>query len=160
VSADYPLYGQPPPHQPAPPYQAPWPEQPPPPGYGSPADLPGYGAPVQPGTPAAYRPPGAQGGGYGPPYGYGYGPTDHPKAVPALVTGIIGLVLSLFCGVGGLVGIAGIVQGSRAKREIDGDPARWTGRSKAHAGLVTGIIGLAVLGIWAVVFVINGIAGS
>ncbi|SDT23785.1 hypothetical protein SAMN04488543_3405 [Friedmanniella luteola] len=178
AGAEYPLYGQPPtgppyppaplhpsaqpyqppaPYQPAPPYQAPWAEQPPSGGYGSPADPQGYGTPAPPGVPAAYGPPAA---GYGPPYGYGYGPTDHPKAVPALVTGIIGLVLSLFCGVGGLVGIAGVVQGARAKREIDGDPARWTGRSKAHAGLVTGIVGLAVLGVWALVFVISGLSGS
>jgi hypothetical protein len=92
-------------------------------------------------------------GGYG--YGgYGGGPVDHPQATPALVTGIIGLALSLACGVGGLTGIAGVVLGGRAKREIDADPARWTGRSKAQAGVVTGAIGLAILVLWVVFFVV------
>ena len=172
---EYPLYGQPssadpagltqpssaaqpstpPPYQPAPPYQAPWAEAPPA-SYGSapdPSGQPsgyGYGPLAQPDGPATHSQPGFHGSGYGTAYGYGpgYGPTDHPKATPALVTGIIGLVTSVFWGVGGLVGIAGIVLGSRAKREIDSDPARWTGRSKAHAGLVTGIIGLVVLVLW------------
>ena len=154
-----PPYQPAPPYQPTPPSQAPWAE-PPPAGYGSapdpydPTGGYGYGPPAQPEAPATYGAPGAYGSGYGTAYGYGqgYGPTDHPKATPALVTGIIGLVTSTFCGVGGLVGIAGVVLGSRAKREIDGDPARWTGRGKAQAGLVTGIIGLVVLTIWMLFF--------
>ena len=153
-----PPYQASPPYQPAPPYQAPWAEQPPA-GYGSAPDPygpPGGYGPGQPGVPAPYGDPNAYGGAYG----YGYGPSDHPAATPALVTGIIGLVLSLFCGFGGLVGIAGIVQGNRAKREIDGDPARWTGRSKAQAGMVTGIIGLVLLGLWTLVYVIAGIGGG
>ena len=52
------------------------------------------------------------------------------------------------------------MQGGRAKREIDGDPARWTGRSKANAGVVTGIIGLGVAALWALFFVIGLASGS
>ena len=149
---------QPPPQQPAPPNQPPpfQPEPPYQPGY--------YGQPGPTGDPshgqAGYGPPGYPAdpnlpAGYGEYAGYGYGggPVDHPKATPALVTGIIGMVLSIACGVGGLVGIAGVVLGSRAKREIDADPARWTGRSKASAGVVTGAIGLGILAIWLVIFV-------
>ncbi|CAA9315808.1 MAG: hypothetical protein AVDCRST_MAG61-2496 [uncultured Friedmanniella sp.] len=117
-----------PPFQPPPPYQPEPPHQPA--GYG---DYPAYG-------------------GYP---GYGYGSVDHPKATPALVTGILGLTLSFACGVGGLAGIAGVVLGSRAKREIDADPARWTGRGKATAGVLTGAIGLAILVVWVIAFLVG-----
>ena len=144
---------QPPTYQPPPPYQPPEPSSQPgyhgqPGGYGD----RGYG-PADPGQPRypsePYLP-----AGYGAYPGYG-GVVDHPKATPALVTGIIGLVLSFACGVGGLVGIAAVVLGTRAKREIDGDPARWTGRSKATTGVLTGSIGLGILAIWIVVFLVS-----
>ena len=35
---------------------------------------------------------------------------------------------------GGLLGIAGIVQGGRARHEIDAEPGRYGGRSQAVAG--------------------------
>ena len=55
----------------------------------------------------------------------------------------------------------GIVQGRRARNEIDAQPGRYAGRSQAVAGIVTGTIGvviaaLVVLAIIAVV--IGGIA--
>lgn len=142
-----------PPYQPAPPYQPGGYSQPGSygdPGYGDPGyPPPGYGPPGYPVDP--YPPAGYGGYGYG---GYGYGgPVDHPQATPALVTGIIGLVLGVACGVGGLTGIAGVVLGTRAKREIDADPARWTGRGKASAGVVTGVIGLGVLVLWILLIV-------
>jgi hypothetical protein len=161
--APYPLYGQDPtpgpagpttdpaawdPPTPPGPAAAPWPPdpyQPAPPPY-QPAPPPQ--APYAPQPPAPYG------------YGYGYGPTDHPQANPALITGIIGLALSFLCGVGGVVGIAGIVLGSRAKRQIDDDPARWTGRGKANAGVVMGVIGLVILAVWLVVFVGAGLSDS
>ena len=83
---------------------------------------------------------------------------DAAQAMAALVTGIIALVTATFCGVGGLVGIASIVLGAKARREIDSDPARYGGRSKATAGLVTGVIALVVLGIWLMVFVLIGVS--
>lgn len=136
-----------------------YPQQPP--GYADPSP---YG---QPPTPPYQQPPawdqGAPAAGYAPP-GYGqagpdrtgydvsaypgvsyptYAPaaSDHPQATAALVTGIIGLVTS-FTGIGGLVGIAGILLGTKVRNDIDADPARYTGRGKATAGLVTGILGL------------------
>jgi hypothetical protein len=65
-------------------------------------------------------------------------PTPHPQAALALVLGILGTVLGLGCIVGGLVGIGGIVLGRRVKNEIDAEPGRYTGRSQAVAGLITG----------------------
>jgi hypothetical protein len=50
----------------------------------------------------------------------------------------------LGCIVGGLVGIGGIVLGRRVKNEIDAEPGRYTGRSQAVAGLITGIVGVSI----------------
>lgn len=123
-------YGQPsanPPHQATP-------------GYGQ--GVPGYGYGQQDYGQAGYGVSPYQGAA---PYpAYGMAAVEHPQANAALITGIIGLVLSFSC-VGALVGIAGIVLGTKAKREIDADPARYTGRGKANAGVVTGIIGLVIM---------------
>jgi hypothetical protein len=95
---------------------------------------------------------------YQPSYGgvspYGAVPTQHPQAVTALVLGILGTVLGLSCAVGGLFGIGGIVLGRRARREIDAEPGRYTGRGAATAGFVTGVIGIVVGILYAVVFVL------
>lgn len=93
---------------------------------------PPYGGP----PPGQYPPPG---------YGGGYpAPRTNQKAVWALVTGILGL---LCCG---LVGIAGVVLGSAAKREIDASGGYQTGRGMAQAGFVLGILSL----VWTVVAVL------
>ena len=91
---------------------------------------PPYGGP----PPGQYPPPPGYGGGYS-------APQTNQKAVWALVTGVLGL---LCCG---LVGIAGIVLGSAAKREIDASGGYQTGRGMAQAGFVLGILGL----VWTVV---------
>ena len=102
---------------------------------------------------------------YQPAYGssspYAVVQVSHPKATTAMVFGILGIVLGVSCGLGGLLGIAGIVQGRRARDEIDAQPGRYAGRSQAVAGIVTGTIGvviaaLVVLALIAVV--IGGIA--
>ena len=123
----------------------------------------GYGYPGAE-QPGAYGQPGYGGvspypGGYGGSYpGYGVPQADHPQSTAALVTGIIGLATGVLCGVGGLVGIAAIVLGLKARREIDGDPARWGGRGKATAGLVMGVVGLVALLGWILLFVLIGAA--
>jgi hypothetical protein len=128
-------YGQQPPYADPAPYD-------PAPSYGQPDQGSGYGVTPYP-------------GGYGGAYpNYGTAAPDHPQSTAALVTGIIALVTASFCGVGGLVGIASVLLGAKARREIDSDPARYGGRSKATAGLVLGVISIVVLAIWAVVFVL------
>ena len=119
------------------PYQAPdpypgstsTPSGPPPPGfdpqptppYGSDAAASPYAAPVPAygSNPYEYSP-------YQPAYGgtvpYGIVQVSHPKAGSAMVFGILGVVLGLSCGIGGLLGIPGIVQGRRARAEIDAEP--------------------------------------
>jgi hypothetical protein len=80
----------------------------------------------------------------------------HPQATLALALGIIGTVLGLFCVVPGLIGIGGIVLGRRVKNDIDADPGRYTGRSQAVAGLITGIIGVSIC-VLATVFIVVAI---
>lgn len=98
---------------------------------------------------------------------YGGGPTQastpHPQAALALVLGILGTVLGMGCIVGGLVGIGGIVVGRRVKNEIDAEPGRYTGRSQAVAGLITGIIGVSIpvlATVFIVLAIVAGITGA
>jgi hypothetical protein len=85
--------------------------------------------------------------------------TPHPQAALALTLGILGTVLGLFCIVPGLVGIGGIVVGRRVKNEIDAEPGRYTGRSQAVAGIVTGIIGVSICVLATLFIVLAIIAG-
>ena len=91
-------------------------------------------------------------------------PTEqHPQAALALILGILGTVLGMTCVVGGLVGIGGIVTGRRVRNEIDAAPGRYTGRSQAIGGIVTGIIGVSIFAlvtVMIVLLVIAGIAGA
>jgi hypothetical protein len=87
-------------------------------------------------------------------------PTEqHPQATLALILGILGTVLGMTCVVGGLVGIGGIVTGRRVRNEIDAAPGRYTGRSQAIGGIVTGIIGVSIFTLVTVLIVLLVIAG-
>ncbi len=98
---------------------------------------------------------------YQPSYGsynaYGAVPTNHPRATSAMVLGIVSIVLASSCGIGGLLGIAGIVQGRKVRSEIDAEPGRYAGRSMASAGIITGTIGV-VLGALVTIVVILAFA--
>jgi hypothetical protein len=98
------------------------------------------------------------------PYGVPYQPAyaggqvpDHPSSTTAMVLGIVGLVGILFCGGLTLVlsPVAWVV-GRKAVREIDATPGRYTGRDKAQAGKIMGIIGtvLLALGVLAIIAVV------
>lgn len=127
-------YGQPtanPPYGQAsanPPYEAA-------PGYGQGA--PGYGYGQQDYGQAGYGLNPYQGAAGYP--AYGMAAQQHPQAVPALITGILGLAICP------PVGIAGLVLGSRVRREIDSDPQRYTGRGMGTAGFVLGILSIVYL---------------
>lgn len=94
---------------------------------------------------------------------YTVGPTEptvpHPQAALALVLGILGTVLGLGCIVGGLVGIGGIVLGRRVKNDIDADPGRYSGRSQAVAGMITGIVGVSIT-VLATIFIVLAIVAG
>lgn len=76
---------------------------------------------------------------YGPPL-----PAANTKATAALVTGIVGLPLSLLCGVFGVgLPIAAIVLGHQARAQI-----RVTGQqgwSSATSGMIMGYVGAALM---------------
>lgn len=120
------------PYQPADPYAAP----------SQPADSQGpqnpydtsYGpVPSQP----TYPPNPYAGYGYGSSMPYGYVPPEqHPKGTTALVMGIIGIVLCPF------VGVAGFFISSRARREINAEPHRYSNGGMVTAGWVLGIISI------------------
>ena len=100
---------------------------------------------------AAYQP------AYGSSIPYGVVPVSHPQSTTALIFGILGIVFGLSCGIGGLLGIGGIVQGRQARNEIDAQPGRYAGRSQAVAGIVTGTIGvvIAALVVLAIIAVVD-----
>jgi len=83
----------------------------------------------------------------------------HPQATLALVLGILGTVLGLGCIVCGLVGIGGIVLGRRVKNDIDADPGRYSGRSQAIAGMITGIVGVSIT-VLATIFIVLAIVAG
>jgi len=121
--------------------------------YGDPSEQPqGYPSANQPGypqgPPAGY-PQGQQPGyppGYPPPFPpYGAGgypaPQEHPKAMTAMVIGILGLVM---CQVASP--FAWVI-GKRTVTEIDASGGRLGGRGQAQAGYVLGIVGTVLLGL-------------
>ena len=111
---DQPPYGEQPPGQPSPPP------------YGG-----SYQAPGQPPYQQPY-----------PPYGYGYPvPPDHPKAVTAMVLGILGLVM---CQIASPFAWS---MGKRTLAEIDASGGRLGGRGQAQTGYVLGIVGTVLLGL-------------
>ena len=103
---------------------------------------------------AAYQP------AYGMSSPYGVVPVSHPQSTTAMIFGILGIVFGLSCGIGGLLGIPGIVQGRRARDEIDAQPGRYAGRSQAVAGIVTGTIGVVIAALVVVAIVAVVIGGS
>jgi hypothetical protein len=84
--------------------------------------------PQAPPPPPPYVPP-----AYAPPA------PNHPAAVPALVLGILSVVM---CGL--FTGIPAIVMGRRATREIRADRTRFSGEGMAQAGFWTGVAGTAL----------------
>ena len=116
------------------------PPQYPPPGYYPPQG----GYPPQPGAyppPPQYPPQGT----YGAP---GYYPQAYPTNVSGsliLVFGILSIVLSFFCPLFGLFGIAAILMGNNAVASIDRGEADPAQRGSANAGRICGIVGTIFL---------------
>ena len=100
---------------------------------------------------ASYPPPPPP--NYGPPPGSGgYGPTrsTHGKAIASLICGICAFVVCP------LIGIAAVILGPQAKREIAAQPDRYDGQGMAQAGTILGWISVAlmVLGLLATIVII------
>jgi hypothetical protein len=150
----YPTPGSPPSGPPPPGFDP----QPTPP-YGSDVTASPYGTPVPAygSNPYEYTPYQSAYGGSVP---YGMVQVSHPKSTTAMVFGILGIVFGLSCGIGGLLGIPGIVQGRKARDEIDAEPGRYSGRSQAVAGIVTGTIGVVIAALAIVLVVVLVILGA
>lgn len=152
----------PPPTPPVPPggWQAPTPAPPSapppaPPHHGAPPPTaPAYPAapPVGYGQPQAY----AQPAGYG--YGYPSAPKNDGMAIAALVCGIV--AIPMYCGIGLVLGVLGVVFGIISMRKIDRSGGTLTGRGMALAGAICGGVGLAINLIFWVWVIAAGIAGS
>lgn len=100
-----------------------------------PPNWPPLPPPPPSGFDGGYPPPG---GGYPPPGGPGdYGPRTNQKAIVSLVTGIAGI---LCCGP---LGIAAIIFGVMARKEIDQSGRMQTGSGLAMAGIILGVLAMA-----------------
>ena len=97
------------------------------PGYGQPGyGVPGYGQP-----------------GYGQP-GYGQPQQTSPLAIISLVLGILGVPCCAFF----VLGIAAVVTGLLARRQIAESQGRLKGSEMATAGLVLGVIFMIVAAVY------------
>lgn len=128
---------------------------PPPPPPGDPGQNPGgdpHQDPVQ--YPPQYPPPGGQppppyggGGGYGGgPYGgnpYGGAPQSNSKALWSMVIGIVSVPLACYACLG-WIGIAAIIMGNNAKKEIAASGGMQTGEGQAKAGVILGWVGVVL----------------
>src|SRR5919112_2087850 len=92
-----------------------------------------------------------------PPWGWSVSsaprPAANPQAIIAMVLGILGLAVCP------LIGIAALVLGSKARKEIDAAPGRFAGRGMATAGFVLGIISI-VITVLVILAVVLGVAGA
>jgi hypothetical protein len=85
---------------------------------------------------------------YGGHSAYGVPAEPHPQALTALVLGLIGVAIMP------PVGIAGMVLGGRARRQIDERPHAYSNRGIATAGYVLGIVSLVFTALWALFIIL------
>lgn len=78
---------------------------------------------------------------------------EHPQGSIILVLGIVGLFVPL-------VGIAALVMGTKALREIDASPEQYTNRTSVNAGRICGIIAVALIVLAAAIGVIALVVNS
>jgi len=135
-----------------PPPSPPPPPPPPPPGYGYP--------PSHHGAPPGYHASPAYTGGYDP-YQAGYGSTGtNGLAIASLVVSIAGLLLGLplaiFCWIGLLIPITGLVLGIVALTQVN--RTKQPGRGMAIAGIAVGGSAVA-LTVLAIIIAVAAVAG-
>lgn len=95
-------------------------------------------------------------------YGSGYYPNMRPRsnslAVASLVLGIISLVTLCCKGFGGIPGILAIVFGCISRPAIRRSSGRETGMGFSTAGIVMGIISLAIVTLVIIIIVVFGVS--
>lgn len=140
------------------------------------ADLPGYGTmpaadqpnPPNPGIasgpnpmpPGGFQPPA---GGYQQPWMSAAQPGNQ-SALWSMILGIVSIPMACFCGIGVVTGIAAIVLGIVAKRQIAQSNAMQpgapqSGAGQALAGIICGIVAVAFALLYVVLFSISTIVG-
>ena len=88
-------------------------------------------------------------------------PTTENLAVASLVTGILAVPMGLCCGVFGLAAtITALITGFMARKNIKQSNGWKTGDGMALAGIVLGVIGVAMFVLYLVLFGFNLFAGS
>lgn len=121
--------------------------QPPPPSYQQYSPQPPMYGPPQPGVP----------------YGYG-GPAlpAHPQVGTAFVLGLVSLIGGFACGLPIVVGPFAWSMGARVRKDIDANPGQYSGRDRATAAMVMGMIatGFLALALLIVVVAVIIIAAS
>ena len=108
--------------------------------------MPDY--PYPPGMPGYPYPPGMPGYPQMPPGPFVYVPPAHPQSMTALILGIVGL---LCCA---LASPFAIWLGQKSMREIDASGGQLGGRGQAQAGLILGIVGVAI---WVLGFILYSV---
>jgi hypothetical protein len=106
------------------------------------------------------QPPSPPGGQYG---ALGFGSPSHQrtntKAVWSLVLGVVGALGTLYCLLGGVVGLVALFLGLRGRREIDASGGMQTGRGLSTAGIVLGVLA-AVFSVVTVILVLTGVLST
>ena len=79
--------------------------------------------------------------------------TQLPNATAVLVLGICSIVFSCFF-VGGILGIIGIVLGSKGKKLYNAAPGMYEGYGQLNAGFIMSIIGTCLGGLYLIYWII------
>ncbi len=120
---------------------------PPPPSSSVPPPPPPAGSTPPPPPPPVY------GQVPGQPVGYQPGPSQDAKSVGALATGILSILLSIFCALLSIpLGIAAIVLGVMGRKSLK---AQGRGTGMATTGLVLGILSLLFALGWILIFAVG-----
>ena len=112
--------------------------------YGAypPTGYPNQEYPAYPPVPDPYAAP------YAPPYVIGYNPTEkNSLGIASLVLGIV----SFFC-VGLFAGVVAIILGAQGRKAAD--EGRATNKGMATAGMILGIVGTVIVGIYWIILML------
>lgn len=86
--------------------------------------------------------------------------TNAPGAVSSLVCGIIAVVLCWIPVAGIILGVIAIIHSRKAKVAVQDSPDLYEGTGIAIGGLVCGIVGTAVSGVYNLIYLLLTVAGS
>lgn len=114
-----------------------------------PPPAPAYGTPQQPPAPPAAPQYGAQqqGSPYGQPYAAAPAQKSPVLSIISLITGILGVLISIFGGWGFIFSVAAVVLGFLGRSKESAAKGMWL------TGLILGFVGIALSIIWLIIFI-------